>query len=86
MVLELSLPFLKPGGLALIQKSLRQCQDEGVLASQGARKLKAQLVETSCPNREVLDRERGILIFKQMEKVPLPYPRDWPKLKKKPLF
>jgi len=86
MVLELTLPFLRPGGLALLQKSYSQCQQEAKLASQAVLKLKGQLSSIFYPNEALLGKKRAILVFELTSHVPKQYPRSWVKLKKEPLF
>lgn len=85
-VLELSLPFLKPGGKALIQRSTAQVKQEETIAAKGVARLKAALSSVVYPSAEVLGKERAIIVFEQKDKIQSIYPRRWPKPKQEPLF
>lgn len=86
IVLELTLPFLKIQGLGLIQKSAKQCREEAEIAGQAAGILKAKLLSTVYTDAGVLGKERGVLVFEQLGKAPMLYPRAWAKLKKEPIY
>lgn len=85
-VLELSLPFLKPGGRALIQRSKAQAKEEESIAVKGVGRLKATLSNVVYPSAEILGKERAIIVFEQKDKIPRIYPRRWPQPKQEPLF
>jgi 16S rRNA (guanine527-N7)-methyltransferase len=85
LVLEVTLPYLCPGGVALLQKSQRQCHEQARPAGCVARKLKAKLVDTVYLDPAIYRKERGIFIFEQLEPVPMPYPRSWQKITKAPI-
>ncbi len=83
LVLELTLPFLKLGGRALIQRSISQYQQEELPARQNVVKLGGKLKETLFPDKTVLGKDRAILVFEQISAAPAQYPRPWHKLKKR---
>jgi 16S rRNA (guanine527-N7)-methyltransferase len=83
LVLELTLPFLKPNGLALLQRSVSQYHQEEKMARKNAAKLGAQLKEALFPETAILGKDRAILVFEQVTRSPSKYPRPWQKLKKK---
>jgi len=82
LVLELTLPFLRTGGRALLQRSLSQYQQEIDTARQYASKLGANMLEPVFPDKAVLGKDRVILVFEQVRKISGQYPRPWHKLKK----
>jgi 16S rRNA (guanine527-N7)-methyltransferase len=86
IVLELTLPFVKLGGLSLIQKSAAQCKQEAAGARKAAIELKSRLVRVLYLDEKLLGKERGLLVFEQLGKTPRAYPRNWTELKKRPLF
>ena len=81
ILLELSIPLLKVGGLFIAYKT-----DESELASaQSALKtLNAEHVHTKCATLPTGDR-RALLVFKKTAKTPAQYPRIYGAIKKKPL-
>jgi 16S rRNA (guanine527-N7)-methyltransferase len=85
-VLELTLPFLRRGGLALIQRSAAQAKNESEPAGKAVGKLRAKLSKIILLDEEVLAKERAVLLFEQKAAVPNTYPRPWPKPKQAPLF
>ena len=85
-VLELTLPFLKTGGVALIQRSAAQAQMEEKPALKEVKRLKAELIGIVYPDEKVLTKARAILQLQQKNPVPNIYPRPWPKPKEAPLF
>lgn len=86
IVLELLLPLLKTGGLALIQKSAQQLSEAMTSAKQALGVLKANLLTTAYTDAAIIGKERGVLVFQQADKAPALYPRQWNKLIKEPLF
>lgn len=85
LVLELTLPFLRAGGFAILQKSAKQCLEEAKLGATIASKLEAKLVDTIALDAAVLGKDRGVLVFCQTKAAPMPYPRPWQKMSKTPL-
>jgi 16S rRNA (guanine527-N7)-methyltransferase len=86
IVMELTMPFLKVGGLALIQKSAAQCRQEVDAATRAASILQSRHKRTVFFDSDVLGKERGVLVFEQSKIMPSRYPRTWSKLVKAPLF
>lgn len=81
VLLELCVPFVKPGGLLLCYKADYQ---EELTASAGAeRKLGVRL--KSIMDMPVRDLDHHILIFEKIAKTPVAYPRRFAKIKKAPL-
>lgn len=83
VVLELTMPFLRPTGRALIQKSVSQYQTEERDAASTVIKLGCKLTETFFPDKTILGKERAILVFEQLKEAPAKYPRSWHKLRRK---
>ena len=86
IVCELSMPFLKPGGHALLQRGAKNLKTDQHLAKSGIAKLGASLVESILLDRDVLGKEHYVLLFKQDDHCPKKYPRLWQDIKGKPLF
>jgi 16S rRNA (guanine527-N7)-methyltransferase len=84
LVLEITLPFLKVKGRALLQRSLNQFQQEKYIAGKIVTKLGAELRETIFPDKTILAKERAIFVFEQVTASKAKYPQAWNKLKKKP--
>lgn len=85
-VLELTLPFLKRGGSALIQRSRAQAEKEEKTALKEVLRFKAELRAIIYPDEQVLTKARAILLFDQKNPTATIYPRPWPKPKEAPLF
>ncbi len=85
-VCELTLPFLKSGGYALLQRGSKQIEAEKALAQKGIAQLGAALVESMLLDRDVLGKDHYVLVFKQDKPVPSRYPRPWNEIKAKPIF
>jgi len=86
VVCELTLPFLKPGGCALLQRGSKQIEAEKSMAQKAVAQLGATLVESILLDRQVLAKDHYVLIFKQDKQAPPKYPRQWKDIKAKPIF
>jgi len=86
VVCELTLPFLKPGGYALLQRGSKQIEAEKSLAQKEIAKLGATLIESILLDRNILAKDHYVLIFKQDKQAPSKYPRPWKDIKAKPIF
>ena len=86
LVLELTLPFLRRGGVAVIQRSALQAAQEKIAAAKEVAIFRASLTEVIYPSEAVLGKKRAILLFEQQGLAPKIYPRPWPKPKEQPLF
>jgi 16S rRNA (guanine527-N7)-methyltransferase len=85
VVCELTLPFLKPGGYALLQRGSKQIEAEKDLAQKAVAQLGATLTESILLDRSVLAKDHYVLVFKQEKQAPAKYPRQWKDLKAKPI-
>ena len=84
VLLELCLPYVKPGGLFLAMKGPELAEELGE-AEQALRTLGGTLervLEYTIPGTEVTHR---VALIRKSAPTPEAYPRRWPQIKKKPL-
>jgi 16S rRNA (guanine527-N7)-methyltransferase len=86
IVCELSAPFLKRNGLALIQKSMKQWKEDEAQARKHLGKIGASIKETILLNPEISGKELVVIVIEQTDPAPARYPRPWTQIKKSPLF
>jgi 16S rRNA (guanine527-N7)-methyltransferase len=85
VVCEITLPFLKPGGYALLQRGAKQFETEQNIAKSIAFKLGAKLSETVRLDSQILGKDHYLLILKQEKPTLAKFPRSWSDIKTKPL-
>ncbi len=86
LVCEISLPFLTPGGYAILQRGAKNLETEQHLAKEQLGKLGGSLVESILLDRQLLGKEHYVLLVKQNMACPNKFPRVWKDIKAKPLF
>jgi len=86
LVCELTLPFLRSGGHALLQRGSNQIENEKTMADKIAAKLGATFTESILLDRDVLNKDHYVLIFKQKKATQPNYPRLWKDIKASPIF
>jgi 16S rRNA (guanine527-N7)-methyltransferase len=86
MVCELTLPFLKKKGTALMQRSNRQWLEESKKIKTALAKLGAQIKQTIEVDQSILKREHCVVVLEKISFTDLKCPRPWTKIKTEPLF
>lgn len=82
LVAELTIPFLKVGGLLLAQKSESQLSDELEAGRHAASLLGGKVARIEKLNREVLERDLVVVCVSKEKPTPAQYPRATAQLKK----
>jgi 16S rRNA (guanine527-N7)-methyltransferase len=86
VVAELTVPFLSVGGVCLLQKTVKQSEEEAPKARANLQKLGARLIKTIVLDAEILGKERAVMLIEQIKPVIARYPRPWAQIKQAPLF
>ncbi len=82
VVAELSLPFLKTGGLFLAQRSRKQCVEELVIADAYASRLGGKLEDTIHFPQDLLGREFSLFLIRKTKSTAQIYPRSASQMKR----
>ncbi|MBX9690301.1 MAG: 16S rRNA (guanine(527)-N(7))-methyltransferase RsmG [Candidatus Obscuribacterales bacterium] len=85
LVAELCLPFLRPGGFLLAQRSKRQAEEELQKADALAAKLGARLKDSRFFPPDLKERQLAVLIFEKKSRTGSRFPRSAKELKQSAL-
>jgi 16S rRNA (guanine527-N7)-methyltransferase len=86
IVCELTLPFLKSGGHALLQRGNKEIELEKAQAPKIAAQFAANFTEAFSPDRDLLCKDVYVLVFKQNQPAPDKFPRLWKEIKSRSII
>lgn len=80
LIAELTLPFLRNGGVLLAQRSCKQLEEDQRVAGPLASKFGGSVIGCFLPDAQITEKQVGILAIKRSKAIPSQYPRIGAKL------